>query len=280
MAGNTSLLPNLQPLSQHLTQLCIQQPGYEEWRLDEFSSALQPLAQLQVLTISEVDLRGVSDLLQALPQLHTLQLPDAAVEGQEQLDMLLAATQLTSIQLGSLEGLTSSAAVHNLTQACRVPVRIKKLWLNMAALQQVDSQQLVAVLQALDHCSWGTVCVAHKNVGAADVATLAPLCQGCTQLVFAHGSLTPSLVFWRQLVQLMPTVTDVVFKHVEGSTSSAMHESLQLMAKQPWARWLDICISPPFCSPELPACWQASPLSLPGRLRVGMKDVDGNIMSA
>ncbi|KAJ9504735.1 hypothetical protein QJQ45_009115 [Haematococcus lacustris] len=126
-------------------------------------------------------------LLQALPQLHTLQLPDAAVEGQEQLDALLAATQLTSIQLNSLQRLTSScadvpcswqrleltgfvdcatatylplhsltqplvlgalattmarnddcdrlaAAVHNLTQACKVPVRVKVLRLNMFAM--------------------------------------------------------------------------------------------------------------------------------------------------
>ncbi|KAL6756067.1 hypothetical protein V8C86DRAFT_2658255, partial [Haematococcus lacustris] len=104
--GNNSLLPNLQPLSQHLTQLCIQQQGYEEC-LDEFTAALQPLAQLQVLTISLTpDLGGLSELLQALPRLHTLQLPGAAVYGQEQLDTLLAATQLSSIKLRSFQRLT------------------------------------------------------------------------------------------------------------------------------------------------------------------------------
>ncbi|KAJ9531618.1 hypothetical protein QJQ45_021759, partial [Haematococcus lacustris] len=329
MAGEDKpLLPNLQPLSQHLTQLCIQQQGYREC-LNDFTAPLAPLAQLQVLTISlATDLGGLSGLLHALPQLHTLQLPDARVYGQEQLDALLAATQLTSIQLKELtsscadvpcswqrleltgfvdcasaahlplQSLTQplqlgrllirtdqgdhcdlvAAAVHNLTQACSVPVRIKALQLGMymsevdaAAQQHVDLQQLVAVLQALNHCSWEMVEVSRMNVGEADVATLAPLCQGCTKLEFCWGSVTPSLEFWHQLVQLMPTVTNVVFKWVDGSTSSTMHQSLQLMAEQPWARWLDICISLPFRSRELPTCWQASPLTQPGKLRLHLQ---------
>ncbi|KAL6751476.1 hypothetical protein V8C86DRAFT_3030106 [Haematococcus lacustris] len=103
------LLPNLQPLSQHLTQLCLMlRSGVG---LDKFTATLQPLAQLQMLTISCIHrLEGLPGLLQALPRLHTLQLPDAAVKGQEQMDALLAATQLTSIQLHSLRGLTSSRA--------------------------------------------------------------------------------------------------------------------------------------------------------------------------
>ncbi|KAL6749992.1 hypothetical protein V8C86DRAFT_910310 [Haematococcus lacustris] len=324
--GNNSLLPNLQPLSQHLTQLCIQQQGYEEC-LDEFTAALQPLAQLQVLTISLTpDLGGLSELLQALPRLHTLQLPGAAVYGQEQLDTLLAATQLSSIKLRSFQRLTKlradvpcswqrmevtgyvdcssaahlplhsltqplvlaalaisahegdncalvAAAVHNLTQACSVPVRIKELWLYMseddtAAEQHVELQQLVAVLQALKHCSFITVRVSDMNVGAADVLTLAPLCQACTQLKFACGSVTPSLEFWRQLVLLMPTVTHLTFADSDGSASAAMHQSLHLMAEQPWARWLDICIWRPSGSDRLPTCWQASPLTQSGKLRV------------
>ncbi|KAL6747023.1 hypothetical protein V8C86DRAFT_3148818 [Haematococcus lacustris] len=206
------LLPNLQPLSQHLTQLCLTlQNGVG---LDKLIATLQPLAQLQVLTISGIyRLGGLPSLLQALPQLHTLQLPGATVEGQEQLDAMLAATQLTSIQLSSVKGLTSSradvpcswqrleltgyvdcstvahlplhtltqplvlgrlavrtdqgddwdlvaAAVHNLTQACGGPVRIKTVQLCMsevdaAAQQHVELQQLVAVLQALKHCGRG-----------------------------------------------------------------------------------------------------------------------------
>ncbi|KAL6759654.1 hypothetical protein V8C86DRAFT_1257481 [Haematococcus lacustris] len=332
------LLPNLQPLSSHLTQLCI----LHEWQvvlcLKRVIVALQPLAQLQVLTFSDRlppptlpawDLEWLPGLLQALPRLHTLQLPGVTVRGQQQLNTLLAATQLTSIQLRSVEGLplmyvdcedvpcswqrlelTGSVdcftvarlplhsltqplvleelvigsycdcdevedAVHNLTQACRVPVRFKALCLYMsdvstAAEQHVQLQELVAELQALNHCR-EKVWVTRMNVGAADVLTLAPLCQVCTQLEFAEGSVTPSLEFWRHLMQLMPTVTDVVFGHVEGSTSSAMHESLQLMADQPWARWLDICITRHPCSPELPACWLADNPSKPGKLRVWLE---------
>ncbi|KAL6759647.1 hypothetical protein V8C86DRAFT_1257106 [Haematococcus lacustris] len=203
--ANMSLLPNLQPLSHQLTQLCILQEVYVECCLDKFTAALQPLTQLQVLTFSHLcHLGGLPSLLQALPHLHTLQLPDATVYGQQHLDALLAATQLTSIQLRALERLTSSsadvpcswqrleltgyvdcatvahlplhsltqplvlgglstqdlvaAAVHNLTQACNVPVRVKELWLDMPHAvkeekQHVELQQLVAVLQAIKHCS-------------------------------------------------------------------------------------------------------------------------------
>ncbi|KAJ9532836.1 hypothetical protein QJQ45_010959 [Haematococcus lacustris] len=324
---NWRRMPNLQPLSQHLTQLCLE----GRHMLPEYViAALQSLAQLQVLTISCVDHLGdLPRLLQALPQLHTLQLPHAPVYDQEELDALLEATQLTSIHLQSVTGLTSSradarcswqrleltrfgliasgsiataaylplhsltqplvldrlvitgydnrtlvsAAVHNLTQACRVPVRINDLILDMeaAALKQVDLQQRVVDLQPLRHCSRGEVSMGYMNVGAADVLTLAPLCQDCTHFKLFSCSVEPSLEFWRQLVQLMPTITNVVFKRVEGSTSSAMHESLQLMTEQPWARWLDICIIRPPGSPELPACWLADNPSKPGKLRVWLK---------
>ncbi|KAJ9532468.1 hypothetical protein QJQ45_010503 [Haematococcus lacustris] len=324
---NKPLLPSLQPLSHHLTQLCLQQGAGADWRFDKFTAALAPLAQLQVLTISNESewhslyhLEGLPKLLQALPQLHTLQLPHAEVLG-VRLATLLAATQITSIQLGLLDRLTSShadapcswqrleltfsadcataaylplhtltqplmlgtlhvrknsdlhlvaAAVHNLTQACKVPVRIKGLWLDMAAQteQHVKVQQLVAELQALKHCIYGTVSVASMDVGAVHVATLAPLCQGCSRLVFIDGSVEPSLEFWRQLVQLMPTVTHVTFHGSEGSASTAMHQSLHLMSEQPWARWLDVRIWQPY---DMPACWQASPLSQPGKLKVSFK---------
>ncbi|KAL6751480.1 hypothetical protein V8C86DRAFT_679229 [Haematococcus lacustris] len=295
---------------------------------DKFIAALQPLTQLQVLTITRLShLGGLPKLLQGLPHLHTLQLPCAVVSGQEELTSLLAATQLTSIQLSSVKGLTSSradlpcswqrleltgyadcasaahlplhtlthplvlgelfirtdqgdncdrveAAVHNLTQACSVPVRINVLRLGMARQEHVKVQQLVPLLQGLHNCSWEMVCVSQWDVGAQNVSKLAPLCQGCTHLEFEGGSVSPSLEFWRQLVQLMPTVTHLTFSTIRsafcmGSTSSAMHESLQLMAEQPWARWLDICILWPFGSG--PACWQASPLTQPGKLRVWFK---------
>ncbi|KAL6758417.1 hypothetical protein V8C86DRAFT_3025468 [Haematococcus lacustris] len=317
---NKLLLPNLQPLSQHLTQLRIQQGAGAPWGLDEFTAAMAPLAQLQVLTMPGCDhMWGLPGLLQELPQLHTLQLPDAAIRRQEQLTALLAATQLTSIKLKSVTRLTSAradapcswqrleltgyvdcsfmahlplhtltqplvlrelrfllqdfnlvaAAVHNLTQACKVPVRIKVL--RLTAWEHVKLQQLLAVLQPLKHCSWGMVSVTHMNVGAADVSTLAPLCQACTQLEFAFGSVNPSLDFWHQLVQQMPTITHLTFFDSEGSDSAAMCKSLKLMTDQPWARWLDVCISRYSYSDRLPACWLASPLSQPGKLRVWFK---------
>ncbi|KAJ9521488.1 hypothetical protein QJQ45_008889 [Haematococcus lacustris] len=329
MAGEDKpRMPNLQPLSQHLTQLCIQQREGKVWGLGSFTATLQPLAQLQVLTMPGYhELWDLPGLLQALPQLHTLQLPDAEVLGQGRLNRLLAATQLTSMQLDSLAGLRRScadvpcswqrleltgyvdcatvahlplhsltqplvmgrlsvyigkispvaAAVHNLTRSRIVQVRIKELQLynssdvRMAAQQREHLQQVVAVLQALEHCSWEVVSVERLDVGVADVSILAPLCQGVTQLEFAYGSLTPSLEFWRQLVLLMPTVTGVVLRHVCMSTSSAMHQSLQLMADQPWARGLDVCISLTPGSSELPACWLSDNPSKPGKLRVWFK---------
>ncbi|KAJ9532450.1 hypothetical protein QJQ45_010543 [Haematococcus lacustris] len=334
MAGeglNKPLLPNLQPLSQHLTQLCIQPPQRLAWGLGDFTAALQPLAQLQVLKISSLShLEGLPRLLQGLPQLHTLQLPCAVVRGHEELTSLLAATQLTSIQLSSSQDLGSSradapcswqrlelmglvgcssvahlplhsltqplvlgeleveydtddcdlvaAAFHNLTQACKVPVRIGDLWLSTNSLpgrcelqQHVKLQQVVTELHALKHCSWERVYVTHMNVGAAHVATLAPLCQGCTHLEFLCGSVNPSVEFWHQLVHLMPTVTHLIFSGSDGSASAAMHQSLQLMADQPWARWLDICISRPPRIYRLPARWRASPFSQPGKCRVWFK---------
>ncbi|KAJ9506868.1 hypothetical protein QJQ45_012258 [Haematococcus lacustris] len=74
--------------------------------------------------------------------------------------------------------------------------------------------------------------------------------------------MAPSLQFWRQLVQLMPKVQQVSFRCTEGADGEAICESLQRMAEQPWARWLDITIVTPELSYdrpsafELPACWQ------------------------
>ncbi|GFH10459.1 hypothetical protein HaLaN_05772, partial [Haematococcus lacustris] len=222
-------LPNLQPLSQHLTQLCLMlQSGVG---LDEFTAPLQPLAQLQVLTISDIyRVEGLPGLLQVLPRLHTLQLPDANVRKQEQLDILLAATQLTSIQLvlGKLDisvrdipDPEMAAALHLLAEAITVPVHIWQLVLKMrsddsvrvttpALLQQqrVDLAQLVALLQPLQCCGKVEVSGLHE-VTAADVLALAPLCRDCAHFVLSGGSVKPSLEFWHQLVQLMPAVQEV-----------------------------------------------------------------------
>ncbi|KAJ9505140.1 hypothetical protein QJQ45_008993 [Haematococcus lacustris] len=320
-----SLLPSFQPLAQHLTQLHLESRDiYSDEDLSFLREFMQPLVLLQVLTISNhYGLEGLTELLQVLPQLHTLQLPDATVSGQQQLNTLLAATQLTSLQLGTVQALDTSyadapcswqrlelqwidweaithlplhsltqplvfgrlsirvedisepkvaAALHRLAQAIKVPVKIKDVRLTLmspeeqerlgvitpALLQQqrVDLAQLVAMLQPLQCCGKVEVNDLHE-VTAADVAALAPLCRDCTHFQLYGGSIKPSLEFWRQLVQLMPAVQEVIFLLTKESYCAAMHESLQLMAEQPWARRLHVIISYTYNAPEPPACWQA-----------------------
>ncbi|KAJ9520383.1 hypothetical protein QJQ45_000124 [Haematococcus lacustris] len=348
----TPPLPSLQPLAQHLTQLHLV-IGYNcEIDLSFFMEYLQPLAQLQVLTLSHLDrLNGLTEVLQALPQLHTLQLPQVTVSGQQELDTLLAATQLTSVQLGTVKALDTSyadapcnwqrlelsldidwtaiahlplhslsqplvlgnlrinvwdsphpesaAAFHCLAGAIKVPVKIMELDLFMlsreqrllvdeellvhkrfgpsvitpALLQQqrVNLAQLVSWLQPLQCCFVGKVVVyGLHEVTTADVLALAPLCRDCTHLELLCGSVEPSLEFWRQLVQLMPAVKEVTFHDVKGSFSAAMHESLQLMAEQPWARWLDITIQDDITASDVPSCWQAGSWLKAGMFKVTM----------
>ncbi|KAJ9521413.1 hypothetical protein QJQ45_001204 [Haematococcus lacustris] len=318
----TPPLPSFQSLAQHLTQLHLMIGCVCRTYLSFYREYLQPLAQLQVLTISNLyTLNGLTEVLQALPQLHTLQLPDVTVRGQQELNTLLAATQITSLHLRQVKALDTSyadapcswqrleltaiiqrkvlaylplhslsqllvlgrfaisvedipdpevaGALHLLTEAIKVPVQIKEVELRMripyevitpALLQQqrVDLEHLISLLQPLQCCCVDKVEVRGLDrVTAADVLALAPLCRDCTYFELDGGSVEPSLEFWRQLVQLMPTVQEVIFYHVEGSISAAMHESLQLMAEQPWARWLDVTIFDRFTPSEMPACWQA-----------------------
>ncbi|KAJ9505631.1 hypothetical protein QJQ45_009032 [Haematococcus lacustris] len=100
-------LPNFQPLAQHLTQLHLDatHAGGDK-PLSFFKECLQPLAQLQVLTT----LDGLTEVLQALPQLHTLQLPELVVLGRQALSTLLAATQITSLQLRTIVPFSTSYA--------------------------------------------------------------------------------------------------------------------------------------------------------------------------
>ncbi|KAJ9521998.1 hypothetical protein QJQ45_024886 [Haematococcus lacustris] len=319
------LLLSLQPLAQHLTQLHLNH--HLKWSKAPFFLVkyLRPLAQLQVLTLSHLQkLQGLTKLLQALPQLRTLQLPETQVKDIEQLDALLAATQLSSLQLDTVKASDTTyadapcswqrlellgtidwkaiaylplhslsqplvlhhlhigvedisnpevaAALRNMAYACKVPMKIKSMRLymltteeqssgnvsiNSTLLQQqrVNLAQLVALLRPLQCCSEVLFCDMH-DVTAADVLALAPLCRDCTSLELYSGSLTPSLEFWRQLVNLMPGVQKVTFTSFEESDSAAMHQSLQLMAEQPWARWLDITI----CRTqyEVPSCWQSN----------------------
>ncbi|KAJ9533995.1 hypothetical protein QJQ45_027100, partial [Haematococcus lacustris] len=116
----TPPLPIFQPLAQHLTQLnfYLYYPQYDDDPRSNYLvqfkylvDYLQPLAQLQVLTLPCQDqLEGLTELLQALPELHTLRLPAVAVLGQQRLDALLAATRITTLQLGTVEGLHTSYA--------------------------------------------------------------------------------------------------------------------------------------------------------------------------
>ncbi|GFH15410.1 hypothetical protein HaLaN_11634 [Haematococcus lacustris] len=48
--------------------------------------------------------------------------------------------------------------------------------------------------------------------------------QGRSRLVFMHGSVIPSLEFWRQLVLLMPSVTQVTLSDIQGAATVAMHK--------------------------------------------------------
>ncbi|GFH25483.1 hypothetical protein HaLaN_23459, partial [Haematococcus lacustris] len=108
----TSPLPSFQPLAQHLTQLHLNMSGcHRDTDLGYFMEYLQPLIQLQVLTIANLGgLEGLTEVVQMLPQLHTLQLPDFTVSHQQQLTTLLAATQITSLQLATVQACDTSYA--------------------------------------------------------------------------------------------------------------------------------------------------------------------------
>ncbi|KAJ9520389.1 hypothetical protein QJQ45_000123 [Haematococcus lacustris] len=338
---STPLLPSFQPLAQHLTQLHLESQCGPDIHVGYFMESLQPLAQLQVLTISNINwLVGLTEVLQALPQLHTLQLPGVRVEGQYQVEKLLEATQLTSLQLYAFDELGTLRAdapcswqrleltgttdwdtltclpLHSLSQplvleglyisdqcgeedsdqyiphseeaeAIKVPVKITRLLLltqsqkqcalwddnsitkeRLARQQRVGLARQLSLLQTLQSFCVAkvVVCELHEFT-AADVVALAPLCRECTHLRLYSGSMEPSLEFWRQLVQLMPAVQEVEFFNVNGSTSSAMHKSLQRMANQPWARWLDITIHTNPITAPVPS-WQAGSWGKAGTFKV------------
>ncbi|GFH11354.1 hypothetical protein HaLaN_06839 [Haematococcus lacustris] len=262
--------------------------------------------ELQVLTLSDQhDLQGVLQLLPGLPRLHTLQLPLATLRQQQELDALLAATQLTSLQLGHVAELHSSrseapcswqrlellsaglasaaylplhslthtllqgslytppeascalvaAAVHNLTQACKAPVEVGRLEVPLKG--SLGLREMMAVLGPMGKCLITTVSIRpprHSVLSAEDVPLLAPLCQKCEYLQVNGGSLIPSLHFWQQLVQLMPTVKCVNLLNLEGSATAAMAQSLRLMAGQAWARTLLIRVYP---QPPVSSCCHA-----------------------
>ncbi|KAL6752081.1 hypothetical protein V8C86DRAFT_3141520 [Haematococcus lacustris] len=301
MTGITpAQLPNLQPLAQHLTQL--QLMGYNQPLHDLVRLGLASLAGLQVLSITGRNyLNGVPQLLQALPQLHTLHLPCTLVNGRQELDALLAATQLTNVKFSSMEGLAKSqagapctwrqleltghidcataaclplqsltqplelrafsvsakqdskalveAAARNLTQAGRLCVKIQAMVLDFEGCGESKGPQavrrLLAALRPLHHCSAKDITLHHlSRMTAATLPLLAPLCQGSARLTFVCGSVDPSLEFWRQLMQGLPTVRGVFFASTLDSDSKAACAVLRQMAEQPWSRPLDILIRP------------------------------------
>ncbi|GFH11015.1 hypothetical protein HaLaN_06438 [Haematococcus lacustris] len=259
----TKLMPDLQPLAPHLTQLCI----VLEWCQRQpraLALLVGALPQLQVLTLmKQAGLQDVLQLLPALPRLHTLQLPHASIYEQQQLDALLAATQLTSIQLESIFNLTSRRTdaacswqrleltkymdcasacclpLHSLTQ----PLLLGGLSFSVLATEdQVQPQELLSLLQPLGGLVGRVKVLQLCDLDLADAADLARLCEGCTDVEFCGGSLTPSLDSWEQLVHYTTAVPPVTFKNNAGACSVAMRQLLWRLSKQAWAQGLDITI--------------------------------------
>ncbi|KAJ9532188.1 hypothetical protein QJQ45_003905 [Haematococcus lacustris] len=116
--GERELLSGLLPLPPTLTQLEVKGNRIELWDWDSLAAAVSSLTQLQQLRLvceeleCDITMSGVVALLPVLanlPSLHTLVLDDAVV-GQEQLDTLLALTQITHLCVVCFSGLTSSRA--------------------------------------------------------------------------------------------------------------------------------------------------------------------------
>ncbi|KAJ9532192.1 hypothetical protein QJQ45_003934 [Haematococcus lacustris] len=111
-------LSGLLPLPATLTQLEVTDVYEEPWDWVRLAAAVSSLTQLQQLRLTDAYRAwhkggpGPMALLSALahlPSLHTLVM-DEIVVGQEQLDALLALTQITSLEVPAFSGLTSSRA--------------------------------------------------------------------------------------------------------------------------------------------------------------------------
>ncbi|KAJ9505844.1 hypothetical protein QJQ45_010642 [Haematococcus lacustris] len=112
-------IPHLAPLAPHLTQLEILEVEeacpFISTTLAEAISALTCLEWLCLaLDKSDEPFSTLLPVLAQMPSLHTLILKDQDVEGDDQLDALLAATQITHLQVHSFSDLTLSKA----TAAC------------------------------------------------------------------------------------------------------------------------------------------------------------------
>ncbi|KAJ9513387.1 hypothetical protein QJQ45_001411 [Haematococcus lacustris] len=342
--GEQRVMPDLQPLAQHLTRLHVARLDNVESPFAALGAALRSLPQLQILTVSSCTyFDGLPKLLGALPQLHSLLLPNTTITGQGQLRPLLQVTQITSLLLQSVQELTSSCAgaacswqhleltgkvdfmalaclpLHSLTQplllgelrvsagcdtsptvaaaactmaqACSVPLRIKVLLLYTGAeyhtspslpadaflRQNMVLQKVVSLMRPLQFSCDTAVFCDMLNVCAAFLPALAALCPGCIRFELQRGSLIPSLDFWRQLVQRIPTISHVTIRSVKGDTSAAMCKSLQRMAEHSWAWGLDITVCG--VSTQLPTSCQALNTSFnnpsqPGKIRIEFRNTD------
>ncbi|KAJ9506871.1 hypothetical protein QJQ45_005470 [Haematococcus lacustris] len=200
------------------------------------------------------------------------------------MDALLAATQLTSVQLASVWCLHSSAtqapcswqwlelsgcidcysaaylplhsltqprlvarlcvsaaggsnqqmaaAVHNLTQTCKVPVEFKAVELDMLHTS-LSLHQLVDTLQPPGLGVAAITIQRLPSFSSADIHAQAPLCQACTRLNVQTRSLDPSLQFWHQLVQLMPMLTHVSIECVDGAAVASMSHVVEHVVHEP-----------------------------------------------
>ncbi|GFH29399.1 hypothetical protein HaLaN_28046, partial [Haematococcus lacustris] len=198
------------------------------------------LKQLRLDIREESPLPNLQPLAQHLTQLHI----STSLWAQQELDALLAATQLTSIQLHSINGLTSSRADAPCSwQRLELTASSWFIRATTAAYLPLHSLTYPLLLSTLGFISQESTALVTAAVHNLTQTCKVPV-KGCTHLQFFNGSLTPTLKFWRQLVQLLPTVRDVAFRNVKGASSAAMCKSLRSMAQQPWVRWLDIVVMP------------------------------------
>ncbi|KAJ9514136.1 hypothetical protein QJQ45_002231 [Haematococcus lacustris] len=104
-------LPHLTPLAPFLTQLSLQcvNDGYNPASLAAAVLQLTCLRSLRVPT-TETAVADLLPLLTNLPSLNTLDLPRVSVAGQEQVNTLLAATQITRLLLWEVCGMSASRA--------------------------------------------------------------------------------------------------------------------------------------------------------------------------
>ncbi|KAJ9532215.1 hypothetical protein QJQ45_003879 [Haematococcus lacustris] len=117
--GDWDFIPHLAPLAPHLIQLeILEVEGAGHFVSTTLAEAISALTCLEWLCLatdeSDEPISTLLPVLAQMPSLHTLILKGRDVEGDDQLDALLAATQITHLRLQSFSDLTLSKA----TVAC------------------------------------------------------------------------------------------------------------------------------------------------------------------